>query len=157
MIVIGIDPGKTTGLARWDPQSQRFLSILSMPIHKAMDEVRQEAMPEHVLVLFEDARKRGWFGTMDAKQAKYGAAVREGAGAAKRDSTIWEDFLTDMAIPFISKKPQARSTKWTAEYFKRVTGWPEHTNEHARDAAVLVFGLNMPMVKGLVLDWKGRA
>ena len=31
-------------------------------------------------------------------------------------------------------------TKLSAEQFRRITGWTEQTNEHGRDAAMLVFG-----------------
>jgi len=31
-------------------------------------------------------------------------------------------------------------TKLTADQFKRITGWHGRTNEHGRDAAMLVFG-----------------
>lgn len=92
------------------------------------------------LVRFEDARLRRWFGKMDAEQAKYGAAVREGAGSIKRDCTIWEDFLTDKGIPFEKTAPKNNKTKLKADIFARITGWTGLTNEHGRDSAMLVFG-----------------
>lgn len=35
--------------------------------------------------------------------------------------------------------PAANATKTKADVFKKRTGWVERTNEHARDAAMLVF------------------
>jgi hypothetical protein len=156
VILIGIDPGTTTGLARWDAQSQRFLTIESMAIHKAMESIGRDSrcVTAQHLVMVEDARKRQWFGKMDREQAKYGAAVREGAGAAKRDASIWDDFLADLGIPYLMTKPKAYGTKWTAEYFKRVTGWAGRSNEHMRDAAALVAGMNDGMAAGLLRQFE---
>ena len=64
-----------------------------------------------------------------------------GAGAAKRDAKIWEEFLQDYGIPYEAHKPQARGTKWSAETFANVTGYKGRTNEHNRDAALLVYGI----------------
>ena len=62
-----------------------------------------------------------------------------GAGAAKRDAKIWEEFLADNGINYEAHKPQAGTTKWSADYFTRITGYTGRTSEHARDAALLVF------------------
>ena len=90
-------------------------------------------------VRFEDARLRTWFGGADKRQARSGAGIREGVGSVKRDCGIWHEFLADLGVPFMPVKPEAHSTKWTAEHFARVTGWTKRTNNHGRDAAVLVY------------------
>ena len=36
--------------------------------------------------------------------------------------------------------PKRNITKMSQEYFKQLTGWKKQTNEHSRDAAMLVFG-----------------
>jgi hypothetical protein len=36
--------------------------------------------------------------------------------------------------------PKNNTTKISAEYFKAVTKWTARTNEHGRDAAMLVVG-----------------
>lgn len=88
-----------------------------------------------ILVRFEDARLRTWFGK------EKGPAQLQGAGSIKRDCQRWEEFLTYHAIPFEEIAPKNNRTKISAEEFKRLTGWQEKTNEHGRDAAMLVFGL----------------
>jgi hypothetical protein len=88
----------------------------------------------------EDARQRKWFGKMDAEQRKYGAAVREGAGSIKRDCQIWEEFLEFMGIKYELVAPKNNKTKLDQKLFSNYTGWKERTNEHARDAAMLVYG-----------------
>jgi hypothetical protein len=134
MIYIGIDTGKTTGFAVWDDKHTMLLAVETYAIHGAMEEVlRYRSLTGSIFVRFEDARKRNWFG-------KAGREQLQGAGSIKRDCTIWEDFLTDKNIPFEAVAPSRNITKLSAEQFKRITGWRNKTNEHSRDAAMLVFG-----------------
>lgn len=138
MIWIGIDTGVNTGLAFWD--RDHLTSVESMPIHEALLLVRDTwlqsgAVP--VKVVFEDARKRKWYGTKTAQEDR---SRLQGAGSVKRDCKIWEDALKDWGIPFVKVAPKNNMTKLSAEAFRRITGWKGRTNEHGRDAAMLVFG-----------------
>jgi hypothetical protein len=68
------------------------------------------------------------------------AEALQGAGSIKRDCTIWADYLASLGVPYVNVKPAAGATKWTAERFAKFTGWHGRTNEHGRDAALLVLG-----------------
>lgn len=138
MIYIGIDPGTETGLAVWDSHRGRFVSLDTLAIHKAMHKVgmwQQTCIDTgtELMVIFEDARQRTWFG--DRSTAKL-----QGAGSVKRDCSIWEDYCTDMGIPFRAVPPQKGGTKVSSGYFKMISGWQGRTSNHARDAAMLVLG-----------------
>lgn len=135
--LIGIDTGTHTGIAIWDGKGKRFLSIKTMPIHEALLFIHKYIGLTYVTVVFEDARKRRWYGTQTASRDR---ARLQGAGSIKRDCTIWEEALTDWGIPFEKVAPRNNMTKLSAEQFRRITGWTEQTNEHGRDAAMLVFG-----------------
>ena len=136
MICIGIDPGTHTGVAVWDTREGRFLSLQTMPIHRAISKWCAEALEnKHDLqVVFEDARQRKWFGDGDTD------AKKQGAGSVKRDCSIWEDFCKDYGIPYWAKPPVKGATKVSAEYFKMVSHYQGRTSEHSRDAAMLVIG-----------------
>lgn len=136
MICIGIDPGTHTGVAVWDTRERKFLSLETLPIHRAMDVVDywDFVRDGDIQVVFEDARQRTWFGKGDTN------AKAQGAGSVKRDCSIWEDFCRDYGIPFQAKPPVKGATKVSAGYFKMVSGWTGRTSEHARDAAMLVIG-----------------
>lgn len=134
MICIGIDPGTHTGVAVWDTREGRFLSLETLPIHKALLRVLVLTSDQVAEVVFEDARQRTWFGKGDTN------AKAQGAGSVKRDCSIWEDFCRDYGIPFQAKPPVKGATKVSAGYFKMVSGWTGRTSEHARDAAMLVIG-----------------
>jgi hypothetical protein len=135
-IVIGIDSGVETGFAVWNKAERCLLQVCSLKIHQAMDRVLEthRLNPGNLIVRVEDARKRKWFGNAGREQL-------QGAGSIKRDAVIWEDFLTDHKIPFEMIAPKNNKTKTDADYFKRITGWQARTNNHARDAAMLCFGM----------------
>jgi len=133
-LLIGIDPGATTGYAEWCCASQRLVTVESMLIHQAMARVRERLASGGLrAVVWEDARLRTWFGAK-------GREALQGAGSIKRDCGIWEAYLEDLGCTAQKLKPQAGGTKWPADRFTRLTGWAGRTNEHARDAAMLVYG-----------------
>lgn len=140
MIWIGIDTGVHTGLAIWDGKSRRFLSIELLKIHRAMDvvEALAKANPGEVSARVEDARQRKWIPNMGSIRNEIGRA--KGAGSVERDCSIWEDFLADINVPCEMVAPRYNVTKLRQEAFTNLTGWTQRTNEHERDAAMLVFG-----------------
>lgn len=146
--IIGIDPGTHTGIADWDASTQRFTQIITLPVHRALayvlEAIHTSPRPP---VIFEDARQRTWFGH------NVGRERLQGAGAAKRDATIWADFLEDHEVPHIARKPGAGSTGWNAEKFRHITKWEGRTSEHARDAGVLVYGLTAGEIASVIRSW----
>ncbi len=140
-IIAGIDPGVKTGLALWDCEKKEFVSIQTCSIIEAMSVLRKwEMMSEELSkIYFEDSRLRTWF--EEPKNSEEARQKLQGAGSIKRDCSIWQEFCEYYEIPFETVKPTAGNTKWPAEYFKKITGWAIQTSQHARDAAVLVFGM----------------
>lgn len=136
MIYIGIDTGKHTGFAVWDSTCRKFLRIDTLAIHEAMLAVLDLLRDNELFVVFEDARQRKWYGN-DARKVQ---AKLKGAGSIERDCTIWEDFLIDIGVRYRAVPPRKGLTKWDAESFSRMTGWKGRCSEHARDAALLVWG-----------------
>lgn len=144
MIIIGIDPGVETGFAVWHVENKSLCEVSCVKIHEAFKLIKDtwnNDMDYRLrLVIFEDARKRAWFG-------KSGKEVWQGAGSIKRDCKIWEDFLTDSGIPFVAVSPSRGKTKLSPEQFKIYTGYDGRTNEHSRDAGMLVYGYTEAMVQ----------
>lgn len=145
MIYIGIDTGTNTGYAEWDSKKGRLLEVDSLPIHKAMERVKAYADQEKatgeklVCVRVEDPRQRNWFGTERMTREEERKRL-QGVGSVKRDASIWEDYLKYLGVSFEMVAPKRNVTKLKQETFKRYTGWDKRTNEHGRDAAMLVFG-----------------
>lgn len=135
-VMIGIDTGTNTGFAV--AFSGCLKTVETLAIHQAMEKVRElagEIRASGGRVRVEDARKRKWI------PHGRGREVLQGVGSVKRDAGIWEDFLRDLGVPFELVAPQQNKTKLSAVQFRNITGWTGKTNEHGRDAAMLVFGL----------------
>jgi len=139
MVRIGLDPGTNTGLAVYDSESKRLTCVETLKIHQAMDFIRDRWNAGGVMmVTFEDARLVGGGGFM--RDRKSAMARSQGAGSVKRDCSIWADFLADLGCPYHTVSPRQKGTKLDAEPFAKLTGWTGRTSQHARDAAMLVFG-----------------
>ena len=140
MLYVGIDCGRSTGFAVWESECKAFDAVATLPIHEALERVRRihKSYGDDLVVVFEDARQRKWL-PREKNAAQYRGRL-QGAGSVKRDATIWEDFCKDLGIRYEAKAPTKGLTKWTAETFARITGWEGRTSNHARDAALLVYG-----------------
>lgn len=133
---IGIDPGVKTGFCLWIKDKKQITILRTVSIHEAMDDVRfwNRQRTGEVIVIVEDAR----LATFGRQGDRY---KDQGAGSVKRDCKIWEDFLKWLCVDYRMVRPKKASTKWNADTFKRATGWTGVTSSHARDAAMLVFGM----------------
>lgn len=139
--VIGIDTGVHTGVATWNVVTRKFELIKTTAIHNALLYVKQmyETHGGSVLVRIEDARLRTWYQS-NCKTRDEERKMLQGVGSVKRDAKIWEDFLTDIGIPFEMTHPKNSITKVNALKFKALTNYDKRTSEHSRDAAMLVIG-----------------
>ena len=132
MLCVGLDTGTHTGFAVWDKGKKQLIELSTLKIHRAMERVRELSVSDEIVVYFEDARLRTWFGNA-------GREALQGAGSVKRDCSIWEDFLTDLGVEWHAVAPKNNATKLNATFFEKITGWKGRTSEHSRDAAMLVF------------------
>lgn len=147
MIAIGIDTGSNTAIAVWDADKQAFISLTTYKgaMYGALRQVEQvaEGYGGKVLVRFEDARMRRWVPWYCNERRNRGRA--QGAGYVKAHCQIWDDFLKGLSarnprVDVQAVAPGRNTTKLSADAFKRITGWQGKSNEHERDAAMLIFG-----------------
>lgn len=139
-IIVGVDPGTRTGAAV--AEAGVISEMLTLGIIDAMTFVAEFMASDQgarALVIVEDARKRKWFGKADADVAKYGAGRREGAGAAKRESAIWEEWLWAKSIAHRMEAPIKGGTKLPQAQFAKLTGWDRRCSVHARDAGMIAW------------------
>lgn len=134
--MIGIDTGVNTGFAVAADRGNggQLEQVESLSITQAMLKVQHQVQTwgiQNVCLYIEDARQRTWF--------TGGREKAQGVGSVKRDAQIWEDWCKEQGFKFLMIHPAANATKKKATDFKRMTGWVGRTNEHARDAAMLVF------------------
>ena len=135
---IGIDPGTRTGLAIWDTKLRAFIVVDTHNATQARDRILREFPPAEAAIVFEDARQLKYL-PREKNLSEYRGKLM-GAGSVKRDCELWEEFCLFYGYHYTAVPPRAGLTKWTDEQFKRMTGWHGRTSNHARDAALLVFG-----------------
>lgn len=134
-VLVGIDTGVNTGfaVALDEGQGGYLIQVISLTITQAMARVKElcDLYGKAELCLYiEDARQRTWF--------TGGREKAQGVGSVKRDAQIREDWCKENAMNYKMIHPKANRTKYKADTFKKITGWIGRTNEHARDAAMLV-------------------
>lgn len=133
-LLIGIDVGRNTGYAEWYRATKELKNLKTYKVHQALKRVEEmhEKYGDKLLVRFEDSRQRRWFGANANDKV-------QGAGAVKRECTIWQEFLEDYNIAFEAVAPKNTITKIDAHWFKTITKYKKRTSEHSRDAGFLVF------------------
>lgn len=131
-VKIGIDTGVSTGVAV--SINGVLERVECMTITQAMNLVCEYPKDKTKLYI-EDARLWvGFNGKTAATQARL-----QGAGSVKRDAKIWEDWCKENGYEYVLVKPMGKGLKKSAAEFKKITGWQGRTNEHSRDAAMIVF------------------
>jgi hypothetical protein len=130
---IGIDPGVNTGIAIWDSQNKEFTLLKSFSILKAIEAIEIHLIFQEANFYIENPNKRKWFGNS-------GKEKLQGAGSIKRDYSIWVELFTENNIEFIELEPKHIITKLDSYAFKKITGIKTKTNQHVRDAAMMVYG-----------------
>lgn len=132
-VIIGVDPGVKTGFAVWDGNT--FSLIKSYSIYDFFDMAIQYDIKYQCKFIIEDARQRKWYGNSKGKD--------QGAGWIRTLSGVYESFFKDHQMDYEMIHPLKGGTKWNAKQFKQYTGYEQQTNEHGRDAAVIVFKRQM--------------
>lgn len=142
--IIGVDPGVLTGLAIYN-RPTKTIHLLTSGTLLEMQYILQ-THPWNKLIKFgqvfvrmEDARLRTWVPYQKTESRERGR--REGAGYVKAHCAVWEDWFNIVGIPFELVAPKNNKTKVDADYFKKLTSYDKRTNDHERDAAMLVIGL----------------
>lgn len=129
-LIAGIDPGVKTGVALWDAEALRFRELWTCGIIDAMAAMTAYQV---TMIVMEDARLR--------KGRHIGGVERlQGVGSIKRDCSIWTEFADAEGIPLLGVSPLQKGSKVDAERFAKLTSWSARTSNHARDAAMLVWG-----------------
>ena len=135
MLILGIDPGASTGVATFVNGELTDLETVG-PHH--IERLIRGRTPGRVI--FEDSRleKRAW--NARTKTA-YGAALATARSLGQVDA--WCSLITsvcaDLGIPAHGISPTVKGAKLSAEAFGRVTGWTARCNQHERDAAMVAW------------------
>lgn len=134
--LIGIDPGIVCGLAIISKSDGKFFMVKSCKLHELF-ELLLAVQTSEILVYIENPNT--W---VPFRKLAPGVAEmrRAGAGAVKQTYKHIIEFLDDNGMEYHSTRLQGNYKKVKADWFRKQTGWNGKTNEHGRDAAMLIFG-----------------
>jgi hypothetical protein len=156
--VIGIDPGKSTGLAMFERKKGSLSwheSEQGMTWHlqtfsfwqavKHLADIQLETPDQLPKVFIEDPnlvkptfhRKLGGE-SMRSYQARMNK-ISQNVGMNKRDAQLLIDWLSLRGWDYYPVPPR-KAAKVAAEQFKKLTGYSKRSSQHARDAAMLILG-----------------
>jgi hypothetical protein len=139
MIVLGIDPGQSTGLA-----------VYANGILQALVTVNAETLPDWIaqsslnglkpnLIAFEDSRLTSH--VFAAKGLSRAASLKIARNVGEVDAKCSAIVLLagSLNIACVGVSPQRKGAKVNSKDFKRITGWQRQSNQHVRDAAMVAW------------------
>lgn len=133
MTILGIDPGKNTGIAVFhDGKLWKLQTIAPAEIVGYIT----KAMPR--FVCFEDSRLQSVTWSRGVNQA---ASLKIARDVGRIDALC--DMIAEtcerMKIAYVGISPKSKGRKLAAAEFKAVTGMDVQTNQHCRDAAMIAW------------------
>ncbi len=132
-IIVGIDPGIKSGYAALNKSTHKLIEVQTLKLFELF-EALNSCPKDRTTVYIENPNTYIPFG------GKKIAAQQQGAGAVKQTFKHIIEFLEDRKLKYITTKLQGTLKKKKADWFKEQTGWEGSTNEHGRDAALLIWG-----------------
>lgn len=132
-MVIGIDPGMNTGMARYvNGVLVELETVLPWHVRVALDALRP------AIVVFEDSRKQSHTWTRIASRE---ASLKMARNVGEIDAwcKLIEAECAALGIQCMGISPLGKGEKLAAPAFARVTGWEGKSNEHTRDAAMVAW------------------
>lgn len=146
MKYIGIDPGVHTGFAIWLSHEKRFEVMETINFWLTIEKLehiehveRFLPNPERSTVVLENpsVNKPTFHHGQSGRHVR--EKISQNVGMNKREGQLIEQYCLDNNIKLMLVAPN-RKGKLNADSFKQITRWSTQTSQHARDAAMLVFG-----------------
>lgn len=131
-IILGIDPGSSTGCAIYRAGQLVHLETIT-PFE--MDAYIRDTSPARVV--FEDSRLQSHVWT----PAKGAAALKVARNIGEIDAwcKVLVAVCARLSIPAHGISPKGKGAKLTPDQFAAVTGWLGRSNQHERDAALVAW------------------
>lgn len=134
---IGIDPGIKSGWASWDCIDKEFKVVKTMKLWEIFRALGSPFHFDDTMVYIENPNTFIPFKNVPREEID---ARKQGAGACKQTFKHIIEFLEDHNIPYQTTRLQGGLKKKSAQWFREQTKWEERTDEHGRDAALIVWG-----------------
>lgn len=131
-IIIGIDPGKKTGVAIYDRQTKQIVNASISDfwsVYEWLRSVRDDGKIQAV-VIEVPRTKHNWHAS------KHGTTSAN-VGGIYREAHLLADGIERLGFKVHRVHPPGKKS---ADQVKRITGYEGRTNEHTRDAIMLAWG-----------------
>jgi len=132
-IVIGVDPGASTGIAVYKEGVLWKLETISP--HQITGYL-SAGRPSRVI--FEDSRLTSFMFTT-VKSRPVALSMARKVGQVDGYCNLITAICADLGIPSHGISPKAKGAKLNAEQFAKATGWSGKSNQHERDSAIVAF------------------
>ena len=137
MLIIGIDPGKNTGIAIYDPTRKVLTEVYMAKFWDAVELMRGLSRQDTVVIELPASKH-----VHHDEAVNKGAIQRTGVnvGSVIRESELLIELAGILKLPCIIQRPGGKTK---AKAFKKITGWTGRTNQHNRDAGMLCYGMSI--------------
>jgi hypothetical protein len=135
--LIGIDCGVSTGVAVYDRKAKKYEGLYALDFWRVLQFVLTFNRSD-VLIVIENPALNQFSYARHRQVGRDALKIARNAGGNCREAELLIAGLQLWKYEVWEIKPVAK--KWTAEQFKRHTGYEGSTNEHVRDAGALVYG-----------------
>jgi len=130
-IIVGLDPGASTGVATFS--NGALIALQTCQPHQIRDAINGADR-----VVFEDSRLTSFMFTTVKSRA---AALKMARNVGEIDAwcRLIVQICEEHGIPAHGISPQNKGAKLSATEFNRFTGWTGKSNQHERDAAMVAY------------------
>lgn len=163
---IGIDPGSKTGIAIWDRKKRVFTELMTKDLWDAIYYIqgvkkRLEGKIDHITLVVENPNKNAPVFMVNNEKEKIQNALNmankkqafteiesvlrifsrraQNVGQNKQMATFMIEYFQNIGFNVKEVRPTQKKMKDYA--FKAITGYTGRCSQHARDGALLVFGM----------------
>lgn len=133
---IGIDPGIKCGVSKWDSKEGNFQFVSSTKLYDLFTILYVNCDNKSDTIVYIE-NPNTWVPFNGGRAVD--SSRLQGAGAVKQTFKHIVEFLEDRKIPYHTTRLQGGLKKKTSAWFRMQTKWHSPTDEHGRDAALLVW------------------
>lgn len=140
-IYIGIDPGVDTGVCVWDADQQTILRLDTLGFWSVIGllSAYKNQHGELLSVVIEDPnlnKAMHWQQKKSVRGFNPATKIAQNVGQNKKEAELIIKYLEANQFSYEAIRPVTR--KIGARVFKHLSGYKDRTNQHVRDAAMLV-------------------
>ena len=147
-IHIGIDGGATTGIAIWDGkylklESGSFWDMAYFLEKKIFDDIKKKKIPFVIYIEDTSSVKITWRRKNSNNSIGTNDRMARNVGMNIRDCQLWCEWCEINKFEYKKVRPLKKSWntsngKISNDEFKKLTNYHEQTNQHERDAGLIV-------------------